>query len=188
MRLRLRLEGEAAQEDLGRRLAPLLTGGWIVHLRGDLGAGKTTLARGILRGLGHTGAVKSPTYTLIEPYEPGGRRVYHLDLYRLGDPEELEYLGLRDLLGGEDLILVEWPERAGTALPPADLELRIAHASEARDLDIRGPGRAAAALIEALIAALPADLDVAAQAPATAAAATVASEQQDLIRVTSKQG
>jgi tRNA threonylcarbamoyladenosine biosynthesis protein TsaE len=152
--MHLHLEGEAAQEDLGRRLAPLLTGGWIVHLIGDLGAGKTTLARGILRGLGHVGAVKSPTYTLIEPYEPGGRSLYHLDLYRLGDPEELEYLGLRDLLAGEALILVEWPERAGTALPPADLELRITHAGEARDLEIDGPGPRAAALIQALTLAL----------------------------------
>ena len=98
--------------------------------------------------------MKSPTYTLIEPYEPGGRSLYHLDLYRLGDPEELEYLGLRDLLGGEALILVEWPERAGTALPPADLELRIAHAGEARDLEIDGPGPRAAALIQALALAL----------------------------------
>lgn len=151
----LHLEGEAAQEELGRRMAPLLVGGWVVYLFGDLGAGKTTLARGILRGLGHIGAVKSPTYTLIEPYEPGGRRVYHLDLYRLGDPEELEYLGLRDILGDDALILVEWPERAGTALPPADLELRIDHAGEARDLDIRGPGPRAEALIDALIVGLP---------------------------------
>jgi tRNA threonylcarbamoyladenosine biosynthesis protein TsaE len=153
--MRLHLEGEAAQEELGRRIAPLLTGGWIVHLIGDLGAGKTTLARGILRGLGHVGAVKSPTYTLIEPYEPRGRHVYHLDLYRLGDPEELEYLGLRDILGEDALILVEWPERAGVALPPADLALRIDHAGEARDLDILGPGPRAVALIETLAATLP---------------------------------
>ena len=153
--MRLHLESEATQEELGRRMAPLLTGGWIIHLIGDLGAGKTTLARGILRGLGHVGAVKSPTYTLIEPYEPGGRRVYHLDLYRLGDPEGLEYLGLRDILGEDALILVEWPERAGAALPPADLELRIDHAREARDLEIRGPGPRAAAVMEALDTGLP---------------------------------
>jgi tRNA threonylcarbamoyladenosine biosynthesis protein TsaE len=148
--IRLHLEGEEAQEGFGRRLARLLEGGWTVHLHGDLGTGKTTLVRGILRGLGHTGAVKSPTYTLIEPYEPGGRPVFHLDLYRLGDPEEIEYLGLRDLLGGGRLLLVEWPERAGTALPPADLDIDIAYAGAGRDLEVRGPGPRAEALIRAL--------------------------------------
>ena len=151
---RLHLEGEAAQEAFGRRLAQLLAadwcGGWIVHLRGDLGTGKTTLVRGILRGLGHVGAVKSPTYTLVEPYEPKGRPVFHLDLYRLGDPEELEYLGLRDLLGGEQLLLVEWPARAATALPPADLEIHILYSGTGRDLEILGFGPRAQALIRAL--------------------------------------
>ena len=159
--MRVHLEGESAQEAFGGRLAQALaadwSAGWVVHLHGDLGTGKTTLVRGILRGLGHEGSVKSPTYTLIEPYEPGGRAVYHLDLYRLGDPEELEYLGLRDLLGGEGLVLVEWPERAGTALPPADLEVRISYAGDGRDLDIDGPGPRAAALIRALLRALAGD-------------------------------
>jgi tRNA threonylcarbamoyladenosine biosynthesis protein TsaE len=148
--MRLHLEGEEAQERFGRRLARLLDGGWLVHLRGDLGTGKTTLVRGILRGLGHSGAVKSPTYTLIEPYEPGGRPVFHLDLYRLADPEELEYLGLRDLLGGECLLLVEWPERASDALPPADLEIAIAYAGAGRDLELRGTGPRAEALLRVL--------------------------------------
>ncbi len=152
--MRLRLEGEAAQEAFGQRLAQLLgadlSGGWIVLLHGDLGTGKTTLVRGVLRGLGHVGAVKSPTYTLIEPYEPKGHLVFHLDLYRLGDPEELEYLGLRDLLGGDQLLLVEWPDRAGTALPPADIDIRIAYAAAGRDLEILGFGPRAEALIQAL--------------------------------------
>lgn len=151
----LHLGGEAAQLAFGRRLAELLLGdwarGWVVHLRGDLGTGKTTLVRGILRALGHRGAVKSPTYTLIEPYAPQGRQVYHLDLYRLGDPEELEYLGLRDLLGEERLLLVEWPERAAGALPAADLEIHISYAGEGRDLDIRGRGPRAEALVRALV-------------------------------------
>jgi tRNA threonylcarbamoyladenosine biosynthesis protein TsaE len=155
--MHLHLEGEAAQEGFGARLADLFAadwaGGWLVHLRGDLGTGKTTLVRGILRGLGHRGAVKSPTYTLIEPYEPGGLPVYHLDLYRLGDPEELEYLGLRDLLGGEALLLVEWPERAAAALPPPDLEVRIAYAGTGRDLELSGSGPRAAALFRSLGAA-----------------------------------
>lgn len=151
--MRLHLEGEEAQEGFGRHLAPLLAGGWMIHLHGDLGTGKTTLVRGILRGLGHTGAVKSPTYTLIEPYEPGGRPVFHLDLYRLGDPEELEYLGLRDLLGGEALLLVEWPERGGAALPAPDLDIRIAYAGTGRDLEVLGSGPRAEALVRALVRA-----------------------------------
>ncbi|AGA90470.1 ATPase, YjeE family [Thioflavicoccus mobilis 8321] len=129
--IRLSLEGEARQEGLGHRLAPLLTGRLLIFLEGDLGAGKTTLVRGILRGLGHRGAVKSPTYTLIEPYELGGRLVYHLDLYRLGDPQELEYLGLRDLLDEDALVLVEWPERGAGILPGADVTVRILYAGYA---------------------------------------------------------
>jgi tRNA threonylcarbamoyladenosine biosynthesis protein TsaE len=152
--MRLHLEGEGAQEGLGRRLAQLLAGdwpgGWVLYLHGDLGTGKTTLVRGILRGLGHEGAVRSPTYTLIEPYALGGRQVYHLDLYRLGDAEELEYLGLRDLLGADQLLLVEWPERAAGALPAADLDIRIVYAGVGRDLDLRGVGARAEALIHAL--------------------------------------
>lgn len=103
-----------------------------VFLRGDLGAGKTTLVRGLLRAAGHSGAVRSPTYTLIEPYELGRRRVFHLDLYRLADPEELEYVGLRDLLGDRQLILVEWPERGEGMLPAADLNLHLEYRQQGR--------------------------------------------------------
>jgi tRNA threonylcarbamoyladenosine biosynthesis protein TsaE len=108
----------------------------VIYLRGELGAGKTALARGILRGLGHRGAVRSPTYTLIEPYDALRPRVFHLDLYRLGDPEELEYLGLRDLLTGDSLMLIEWPERGAGVLPPPDLELRIGHSAPGRRIVI----------------------------------------------------
>jgi tRNA threonylcarbamoyladenosine biosynthesis protein TsaE len=104
----------------------------IVYLRGDLGTGKTTLVRGLLRGLGYQGAVRSPTYTLIEPYDEVDPPVVHLDLYRLSDPEELEYLGLRDLLDRPGLILVEWPERGAGALPNAHLELLMEHAGDRR--------------------------------------------------------
>ena len=114
-----------SQTAFGERLAVLLPTGLVIYLRGDLGTGKTTLARGILRGLGHHGPARSPTYTLIEPYEIGTRRVYHLDLYRLADPEELEYLGLRDLLAEEALWLIEWPERGAGLLPPPDLTIAI---------------------------------------------------------------
>ncbi|MCP5141420.1 MAG: tRNA (adenosine(37)-N6)-threonylcarbamoyltransferase complex ATPase subunit type 1 TsaE [Gammaproteobacteria bacterium] len=108
--------------------------GMFVHLRGELGAGKTTLVRAWLRGLGHQGAVRSPTYTLIEPYELPSGPAYHLDLYRLGDPEELEFLGLRDLLEVPALVLVEWPERGAGVLPRADLTIAMEHAGEARKL------------------------------------------------------
>lgn len=121
----LQIADEAAMVALGRRLAALLRIGQLVFLRGDLGAGKTTLSRGILQGLGHEGAVKSPTYTLLEPYEATRIPVYHFDLYRLGDAEELEWLGARDLLAGQALSLVEWPERGSGFLPPADLVITI---------------------------------------------------------------
>jgi tRNA threonylcarbamoyladenosine biosynthesis protein TsaE len=127
-----------AQTAFGVRLAALLPEQCVVYLQGDLGTGKTTLARGILRGLGHQGAARSPTYTLIESYEPGGRRVHHLDLYRLADPEELEYLGLRDLLAEPALWLIEWPDRGAGVLPPPDLVIGIEYHPEGRRLILVG--------------------------------------------------
>ncbi len=116
----------AAMEALGARLAEARTAG-IIYLEGELGAGKTTLARGLLRALGHSGKVRSPTYTLIEPYLLDSGAVYHLDLYRLADPQELEDLGLRDLLAEKALLLVEWPERGAGVMPAADLRVGIEH-------------------------------------------------------------
>ncbi|MCF7991060.1 MAG: tRNA (adenosine(37)-N6)-threonylcarbamoyltransferase complex ATPase subunit type 1 TsaE [Thiohalocapsa sp.] len=132
------LDGEAAQIDFGRALAKRLHGrSALVFLRGDLGAGKTTLVRGLLRGLGHDGHVRSPTYTLIEPYEANGLQVYHLDLYRIADPDELDYLGLRELLGGEGLVLIEWPERGADVLPEPDLDILIEHAPPGRRITVQ---------------------------------------------------
>lgn len=144
--MRIRLDGEAAQVAFGRRLAAFLRPPLVIYLRGDLGTGKTTLTRGVLRGLGHTGTVRSPTYTLLEPYELEAMRLYHLDLYRLGDPEELEYLGLRDLLDGKSLLVVEWPERGGDLLPLPDLTVQIQHAGEGRVLEMGANGARGKAL------------------------------------------
>ncbi|MEM0954070.1 MAG: tRNA (adenosine(37)-N6)-threonylcarbamoyltransferase complex ATPase subunit type 1 TsaE, partial [Pseudomonadota bacterium] len=104
-------DSENAMVALGQALGELLLPGMLVALHGDLGAGKTTLSRGVLRAFGHSGAVKSPTYTLVEPYSFGDTTVYHFDLYRLGEAEELEYLGIRDYFDGHSIALVEWPER-----------------------------------------------------------------------------
>jgi tRNA threonylcarbamoyladenosine biosynthesis protein TsaE len=124
-----------ATEVAGAKLAKALGGsGGVVFLHGPLGAGKTTLVRGLLRALGVTGAVRSPTYTLVEPYDTKGARVLHVDLYRLADSSELESLGIREMLDGDTLLLVEWPERAPNALPGADLHLTLAHAGDGRTL------------------------------------------------------
>jgi tRNA threonylcarbamoyladenosine biosynthesis protein TsaE len=137
-------QGDAAAGG-GQGIAP---GRGLVFLEGDLGAGKTTLVRGLLRGLGHRGPVRSPTYTLVETYELPGALVHHLDLYRIADPDELEFLGIRDLLDGTSLVLVEWPERGAGILPAPDLTVRIVHLDDGRRLDFE-PAPAWASLLAA---------------------------------------
>lgn len=132
--VRFQLTDAAATVTLGRRLAGQLHSGGVVFLQGTLGAGKTTLTRGLLQALGHVGAVKSPTYTLVEPYELAGIKVFHFDLYRLGDPEELEYMGIRDYFLEQNLCIVEWPSRGAGFLPVPDLLI---------ELTVSGTGRLA---------------------------------------------
>lgn len=123
---------EAAMLALGAQLVRQFPRGGLITLHGDLGAGKTTLVRGMLRELGYHGTVKSPTYTLVEPYQVQGRDIFHFDLYRLADPEELEYMGIRDYLRPDALCLIEWPEKAGDLLPAANLRVEILHDGNAR--------------------------------------------------------
>ena len=125
-----------ATEAFGAQLAGSLPDGALVFLRGDLGAGKTTLVHGILRALGYRGAVKSPTYTLLEPYELPSRRVYHFDFYRIGDSQELEFIGIDELMNSDALKLVEWPEQAEDRLPEPDVELSLHQEGEGRRLEV----------------------------------------------------
>ncbi len=116
---------------------PQATGGGRIYLVGDLGVGKTTLARGVLHGYGHQGAVKSPTYTLVEPYEFSRYKIYHFDLYRLSDPEEVEFMGVSDYLDEVNLCLIEWPDKGGSLLPPADLLIELVYEGAGRRLSWR---------------------------------------------------
>ncbi len=146
----LRVAGAAETEAVGRRLAPGVQPGMRIYFRGVLGAGKTTLIRGILCGLGHTGAVKSPTYTLVEPYALAGLVVYHFDLYRLTHAEELEHIGIRDYLDGAGVCLVEWPERGEGLLPEPDVDVSISLENGSRMLRFQNHTETGAVLLARL--------------------------------------
>jgi len=121
---------------LAAKLANCIEMGAVIYLVGDLGAGKTTFSRGFLRGMGYTEKVKSPTYTLVEPYEIGGRHIFHFDLYRVKDAEELEYIGVHDYFTNDAICLIEWPEQGFPLLPAPDLTCYIAMAGNNREVRI----------------------------------------------------
>lgn len=127
----------AATERLGAALAAGAEAGRVLHLRGELGSGKTTLARGLLHALGHRGRVKSPTYTLVEPYTVSSLHLYHFDFYRFKDATEWLSSGFRDYFNADSICIVEWPERAGPLLPLPDLEIRLQHDGEARRATVK---------------------------------------------------
>ncbi|MCK5769606.1 tRNA (adenosine(37)-N6)-threonylcarbamoyltransferase complex ATPase subunit type 1 TsaE [Algiphilus sp.] len=151
---RRHLGDEAATQALGGAIAAVWTRplAGVIWLQGDLGAGKSTLARAFLRALGVTGAVRSPTYTLVEPYRTDAGAVLHMDCYRLGGPDELAMLGLRDTPPSDALWLVEWPERAADALPPADLMVALGTSGSGREAVLRAPENG---LLDAILHSMP---------------------------------
>lgn len=146
------LQSESETIAFASRLAKLLHGGMVVYLQGDLGAGKTTFCRGVIQALGHMGHVKSPTYTLVEPYDLSGLQVYHFDLYRLHDAEELEFMGIRDYFSPQSLCLIEWPERGAGMLPNPDITISLRHVMTERSLQITVHSAQAETLLTVLMA------------------------------------
>ncbi|MGL1958233.1 MAG: tRNA (adenosine(37)-N6)-threonylcarbamoyltransferase complex ATPase subunit type 1 TsaE [Colwellia sp.] len=153
------LTDETATVALGAKLAKaVLSGdkqGLVVYLNGDLGAGKTTLTRGFVRAMGHSGNVKSPTYTLVEPYELCDWRVYHFDLYRLGDAQELEYMGIRDYFSKDCCCFIEWPEKGAECLAKADIVINMDYQEEQRIIHLQACSVRGNKVLNSLVAIMP---------------------------------
>ncbi|NMT65458.1 tRNA (adenosine(37)-N6)-threonylcarbamoyltransferase complex ATPase subunit type 1 TsaE [Marinobacter orientalis] len=161
--LGLYLKDEQDTEKLGQILAGVVSEsgqGLVVFLEGELGMGKTTLSRGVMHGLGHQGAVKSPTYTIVEPYEHLNPPAYHFDLYRLGDPEELEYMGIRDYFQGQNLCVVEWPGRGLGILPEPDLLVRLEKSGDGRSARVSAPTSRGCSLLARIAMQWPTGRDI----------------------------
>jgi tRNA threonylcarbamoyladenosine biosynthesis protein TsaE len=155
----LAIDDEAATRRLAARLAAALEPGTTVWLQGGLGAGKTTLMRGVLRALGHTGPVRSPTFTLVEPYNPPNLPIYHFDLYRLSSESEWRELGFDEMFDGRAVCLLEWPEHGGDAVPAPDLAIRLERCADGplddprRTLRLRAHGERGRRCLTAVAAA-----------------------------------
>ena len=128
------LDNEAATLACGDKFSRSMVNGLVVYLHGDLGAGKTTFVRGVLHGLGHVGKVKSPTYTLVEPYTIFNYNIYHFDLYRFIDEEEWDAAGFRDYFNAQSICMIEWPEKAAHVLPEPDIHVHLSHYQNARKI------------------------------------------------------
>ncbi|MEY8714065.1 tRNA (adenosine(37)-N6)-threonylcarbamoyltransferase complex ATPase subunit type 1 TsaE [Francisella philomiragia] len=129
------VKNETQMFEFAQEYAKKLQAGQIIYLHGDLGAGKTTFVKGVLKSLGYKGNVKSPTYTLVESYEFDNFNIYHFDLYRLADPEELEWIGIRDYLNDSSICFVEWPEKGRGLLPKNSIDVCIKCLPEGRQID-----------------------------------------------------
>src|SRR5258706_3958081 len=150
----LKLPDAAATQRLGAALAAGLAPGRVLHLWGELGSGKTTLVRGLLRALGVEGAVKSPTFTWVEPYRLSRLDLYHFDFYRFDKKTEWLSSGLRDYFRPDAVCIVEWPERAGELLPPPDLAIRLIYSAESREAGVEAPSAEGEAWLSSLRASL----------------------------------
>jgi len=159
------LPDEAATQHLGQALAPALHPGLVVFLEGDLGAGKTTLVRALIRALGYEGPVKSPTYSLVEVYVISSLYLYHFDFYRFESPEEFLDAGFDEYFNDDAVCLVEWPERAQGCVPPPDLRLRLHHAGLGRFLEAVADTPEGAQCLSALNSAMGGDSSSAVLAP-----------------------